>query len=130
MRAVVDASVAVDSLVPGLRRTAALAALAEVEAVAPDLVTGEVLSALARLERAGTVTSEEATDAVTAWTDAPVDHVPSALLATRVWRLRGALRVADAFYVALALELGVPLLTSDARLTRAPLPPITITLVR
>jgi predicted nucleic acid-binding protein len=37
----------------------------------------------------------------------------------RIWELRENVTPADAAYVALAEELGAPLLTTDARLTRA-----------
>lgn len=40
----------------------------------------------------------------------------------RLWELRSNLRLYDAAYVALAEHLGVPLLTRDARLARAPGP--------
>ena len=44
------------------------------------------------------------------------------VLARRVWALHPNLTAYDAAYVALAEELGAPLLTLDARLARAPGP--------
>jgi predicted nucleic acid-binding protein len=40
-------------------------------------------------------------------------------LLPRIWQLRSNLTAYDAAYVALAEELGLPLLTRDARLARA-----------
>ncbi len=41
-------------------------------------------------------------------------------LAQLAWSLRGSVTYYDALYVALAVTLGVPLLTADARLARTP----------
>jgi predicted nucleic acid-binding protein len=41
-------------------------------------------------------------------------------LTARVWELRHDLTASDAAYVALAERLALPLMTSDARLARAP----------
>jgi len=47
----------------------------------------------------------------------------------RVWQLRHNVTAYDAVYVALAEALGVPLLTCDARLGRAPLTDVTIEVI-
>ena len=47
----------------------------------------------------------------------------------RIWELRENVTVYDAVYVALAEALGVPLITCDARLARAPLAGVTIEVV-
>jgi predicted nucleic acid-binding protein len=41
-------------------------------------------------------------------------------LADAAWQLRGDITYYDALYVALAAGLGAPLVTMDARLSRAP----------
>ena len=46
-------------------------------------------------------------------------RTPHRLLVPRVWELRDNLSAYDAAYVALAEALDAPLLTADARLTRA-----------
>ncbi|WP_029251817.1 type II toxin-antitoxin system VapC family toxin [Paraoerskovia marina] len=125
-RAVVDASVAVDALLPSPHQAGALAHLTETDPLAPALIDTEVLSAVARLERAGVLHGSQADAAVAAWTDAPVERVPTEQLTGRIWALRHAVRVADAHYVALALALDVPLLTSDGRLARAPVPGLAV----
>jgi predicted nucleic acid-binding protein len=43
-------------------------------------------------------------------------------VAERAWELRGSLTAYDAAYVAVAELVGAPLLTLDARLSRAPGP--------
>ncbi|GIJ00029.1 putative nucleic acid-binding protein [Sediminihabitans luteus] len=129
-RLVLDASAAVSTLVPGLLRDRTLAAIAGHDLVAPALVDTEVLSALARLERAGAITAAEAERAVEAWAIVPCDRLETSSLVPEIWRLHTTLRVADAHYVALARALGAPLLTADARLARAPLHDVTVVAVR
>lgn len=119
MRLVLDASVAVNILVPGLLQAASRSRLRGAELIAPTLIGTEVLSALARLERAGELSTDEADDAVAAWISLPCEQIATAPLAAHIWALRGRLRVADAHYVALARALDAPLLTADRRLAAA-----------
>jgi predicted nucleic acid-binding protein len=130
VRLVLDASAAVNALVPGLLRESTWRHLEGAELVAPALVDTEVLSALARLERSGELRTAEADDAVDAWLQLPLDRVPGDVVAREVWSLRGSVRVADAHYVALARLLGAPLLTADARLARTPLAGVTLVVVQ
>lgn len=130
MRAVVDASVWVDALLDGPRRDAALGAVEPLDPWAPQLVDSEVVSAIARLERAGKITAQEAGAAIADWRSVRIERASSDLLLDDVWALRNSIRTADAFYVVLARILGCPLITSDARLSRAPIDDVTITLVR
>jgi predicted nucleic acid-binding protein len=130
MMAVVDASVWVDALLDGPRRNGALLAVETLEPWAPQLIDSEVVSAIARLERAGVVTSAEADTAMADWGSVRVERASSDLLLDDVWALRHSIRTTDAFYVVLARILGCPLITSDARLARAPVGDLTVTLVR
>jgi predicted nucleic acid-binding protein len=130
VRAVVDASVFVDGFRHDSRGAAARRALHEVEAWAPDIVDSEVMSAIARLERATELRRDEADSVIADWATVPVERVATSTLVPRAWMLRDAVRPSDAFYVVLARVLGCPLITSDARLSRAPLDDVTITLVR
>lgn len=129
MRLVVDASAAVDVLVPGLRRASARRHLRGSDLIAPHLVDTEVLSALARLEHAAAVTTAEANAAIADWRRLPCERVSVEPLIEQVWRLRAAIRVADAHYVGLALATSSTLLTSDARLARAGVPGLAVLLV-
>jgi predicted nucleic acid-binding protein len=79
----------------------------------------EVVHACRRMLRAGDLTTTAAERAIAelALLDLTAhDHLP---LMTRVWQLRDRCTAYDAAYVALAERLGRPLLTTDARLTRA-----------
>lgn len=90
-----------------------------------------MLSALARLERSGTISGPEATDAVRGLGRLPCTRVAAEALLEQVWSLRHGVRISDAHYVALARTLDATLLTSDGRLARAPLPHgVSVLLVR
>jgi len=130
MRAVVDASVWVDALLDGPRRDPALLAVETVDPWAPHLIDSEVVSAVARLERARAITRDEADAAIEDWSAVRIERASSDFLIDDVWALRKSIRTTDAFYIALARVLGCPLITSDARLSRAPINDVTITLVR
>ncbi|MCI1748445.1 MAG: type II toxin-antitoxin system VapC family toxin [Acidipropionibacterium sp.] len=130
MTAVVDASALLDAIMPGTRQDAAIAALGGHELFAPALLDLEVLSALWRLVRVEQITPEEAENGVAALRDAPIRRVPIESLAVEAWELRQSLRITDAFYVVAARVLGASLVTSDARLSRAPKLGVTLTLLR
>lgn len=119
MRLVLDASVAVHLLVPGPLQGASRRGVLGAELVSPSLVDTEVVSALARLERSGAISTGEADGAVDAWLDLPCERIPTTSLLRHIWHLRGRLRIADAHYVALAVALSAPLLTADRRLASA-----------
>lgn len=86
---------------------------------APAHIDAEVLSGLGRLQRAGrlsTIVVGRQLDVIAA---APVQRHPLAALLRGAWKRRERLRLADALYVELAVQLGIRLLTTDARLGRA-----------
>lgn len=62
--------------------------------------------------------------------DAPIRRLDHVGLAGAAWRSREAIRISDGFYVAAAHALAADLLTSDARLARAPSLGVTVTLLR
>lgn len=116
---VVDASVLVDLVVGGTTSAASAVALAGRRLHAPAHVDVEVTSALARLLRAGAIDASSADVALDAFTRAPLERHDLAPLTLGAWKRSSALRVADAFYVELARQLGTRVLTVDERLARA-----------
>lgn len=127
-RLVLDASAAVDLLLGVPRGRSVARHLVDAEVVAPALIDTEVLSALARLERGASITTASAASALAHWRAIPVERVVTTALAGQIWALRAAVRVTDAHYVALARLIEAPLITSDARLTRAVVPGVTFIL--
>lgn len=127
---VLDASVAIAALTgvqPGDR--ALKARLASVVCHAPHLVDAEVGSVLRRGVAAGNITvavAETALRAVAALVD---ERYPHGSLAATAWALRANVSYYDALYVSLAARLQIPLLTLDARLSRAPQLPCTVELI-
>jgi len=117
--AVLDASVAVDALLGGARGKRARSAIDRHLLVAPAHIDLEVASALARLQRAGTLTSHQTARLLPKWQALPADRIPLSILFDTAWALRGSLRISYAFYAAAALRCDCPLLTSDSRLARA-----------
>jgi predicted nucleic acid-binding protein len=120
MPAVVDASALVELLLQGGRAPAVVHAVRGTEMAAPDVLNPEVLSVLRRMERTGEVLPERAEQALADLLDAPIRRFATLPLLPVVWELRGSVSAYDACYVALARELGCPLITGDLRLTRAP----------
>lgn len=88
---------------------------------APHLIDAEVGNVLRRHEQEGRVSTEEAQSALHA-AGVLIEHrYPHAgALAELAWTWRANLSFYDALYVALAVQLGVPLLTADAKLSRTP----------
>ena len=94
-------------------------AVAEGDLAAPELALVETTNILRRLELAGEITRLEATSARLDLLRLDLALYPFAPFAERVWALRNHLSSYDAWYVALAEALDCPLLTLDARLSRA-----------
>jgi predicted nucleic acid-binding protein len=86
---------------------------------APAHLDAEVLSAIGRLHRAGSLTAREVSRQIGVVAVAPIERHPVAALLRGAWGRRAQLRLADALYVELASGLGVPLVTTDAALARA-----------
>jgi predicted nucleic acid-binding protein len=95
-------------------------AIVGADMVAPDLINVDVLSALRRLEQAGVLASSRAGQAIIDLRTAPLRRYPTLRLLDDVWRLRVNVSAYDATYVALAQAMRCPLVTTDARLARAP----------
>jgi len=87
---------------------------------APQLLTIEMLQVLRRRVAAGTTSVDAAEQALDALEDSNIHFFDHALLARRIWQLRGNLTAYDASFVALAEALNCELITADARLANAP----------
>lgn len=117
---VIDASAVVELLLAGSRSAAIAQAVGEARLLAPDLINPEVMQCLRRLERAGKLTADRASQALFRLREGAISTMPTGSLMNRAWSLRHNLSAYDACYVALAHVLRCPLLTLDASLARAP----------
>ena len=117
---VVDASVIISTLVDvGREGQWAEAAVADGILIGPELILVEASNILRRLEQAGEISQQEATNAHGDLLQLDMELFPFAPFAERVWALRNNLTCYDAWYVALAEEFDCPLITLDKRLSRA-----------
>ncbi len=120
MSAVVDASVLVAAAVDvGAEGSWAEGIVAEPPLAAPSLVLAEASNILRRLESCGQVSRFEATAAQEDLVRLDLELFPFEPMAARVWQLRHNLTCYDAWYVAVAEALDLPLATLDERLSRA-----------
>jgi len=119
--AVVDASVIVEFLrEENPSRTLDERLAAEEHALwAPHLIDAEVGHALRREVRLARMDAEAAADAIWEVNDLPLRRVEHEHLVHVAWDLRENFTFYDGLYVALALMLGEPLLTFDARMARS-----------
>jgi predicted nucleic acid-binding protein len=120
---VVDASVVVSALISrGAESDWAVALLRAEELAAPHFMLSEAANLLRRSALFRDVTQAHASNAheeLLALTVTLFSYPP---YGSRVWQLRNNLSAYDAWYVALAEDLGVPLATLDGRLMRSPGP--------
>lgn len=117
---VLDAAALVDAVVGTGRRDWVLDQLAGEQVVAPAHQPAEVLSALARLARSGTIDRDAAVVAVRAARELEQELVvPSAAHLTWALDHQDRIRVLDGLYLALASDHGCPVVTTDTRLALA-----------
>jgi len=120
LSAVVDASLVVAALAdPGREGTWAEEIVAGGDLVAPHLLPAEATNILRRLERARQIGRLEAAAAHRDLMRLDVTLVGFDPCAERVWQLRDTVSSYDAWYVAVAEALAIPLATLDRRLSRA-----------
>jgi len=122
---VVDASALVDLLLGDDFGNAVRRRIAGHALHAPAHVDAEVLSALRRLQRAGTIEADSVETMLHQLADAPIQRHPVTSLLLGAWG-RHQLRLADASYVELAISLGLPLVTTDGRLHPVPVADIVV----
>ncbi len=127
---VVDASAIVDILLQLPRGDQVAAELRGYLLVAPEHIELEVVSTLARWCRAGELDEAMAASALTRFASMGIRRIRHQLLTPSAWQLRDRVRISDAYYVACAQRLNVPLVTTDARLSRTALPSVRITLIQ
>jgi predicted nucleic acid-binding protein len=116
---VLDASAMVDLLIEAPSAHPIMARLTAATVHVPDHFDAEVLSAIARLTRAGKLTDERATEHVTQLAAAPYLRHATTPLITGAWHRRTNMRVADALYVELGARLGIPVVTTDTGMAAA-----------
>jgi predicted nucleic acid-binding protein len=120
---VLDASALVDTVLDRPHGGWVLNHLEDADVVAPAHQVVEVVSALARLRRAGLVSDRVARAAMHDATSLVQELVvPAPAHAARAYALRERIRVSHGLYVALAEERGCPVLTTDRRLAAAAAP--------
>ncbi len=123
---VVDASALVDLLLGGPLGAAVRTRLSGQALHAPAHTDAEVLSALGRLHRAGTLSADEVEGMLTRLSSAPMVRHPVADLLAGAWARRSRLRLADALYVELAVARAMPLVTTDRRLRPVPVAEVVV----
>lgn len=117
---VLDAAALVDIVLDQAPRAWLLDQLVDEAVCAPAHQPAEVLSAIARLRRAGELADDVARDALGEATALEQELVlPSADELQRAFALQDRIRVLDAMYVVLAEQRGCPLVTTDRRLAGA-----------
>jgi predicted nucleic acid-binding protein len=117
---VVDSSVLVAALVDtGPHGVWAENVLAKGSLHAPELARAEATNIFRRLERAKLITTPEANAAQDDLMDLDIDLFPFEPFADRIWELRHNVTSYDAWYVALAEALKLPLATLDEPLTKS-----------
>lgn len=97
---------------------------------APELVYVETTNILRRLERARQITPPEANAAQDDLMQLNLELFSFEPFAERIWELRHAITSYDAWYVAIAEVLRLPLATLDKRLSRAKGPACDFLLLR
>ena len=122
MYCVIDAGALLELLLRTMRAESVQAVVDDRQLIAPSVIDAEVLSALRGLERNRTISGHRAGLAVADLRLAPVERFPLDPLLERAWGLRHHLHAYDALYVALAVELGCPLVTTDDRIPNPRLP--------
>ena len=97
---------------------------------APELLDAEVLATLRRAVYRKTLSESDALTAVELLTEWPITRLSHASLNMIAWSERHNVSPYDALYLAVARTHDLPLITVDARLSRAPVAGVTVISVR
>jgi predicted nucleic acid-binding protein len=118
---VIDTSALLDHLLEeeNAKRVESVLADPLVQLHSPEILDQEILSVARRLERAGELPERRAAQLLRDAADFHIELHPLRPHFERVWSLRHAMWVADAYYVSLAESLEAPLLTTDEKLARS-----------
>lgn len=118
-RYAVDASVAVEYLLRTPLGLAVADLFADAALAAPELLDAEVLSVLRRAVLQGRIEEARARMVIEDLLRWPLERISHRALAPLAWQYYRNVSAYDAFYVAAARALGIPLITADGRLSRA-----------
>jgi predicted nucleic acid-binding protein len=117
---VIDASVVVVALLDsGPHGDWAESVLASGMLLAPELIFAEATNIFRRLERAKLISTAEANAAYDDLMHLDIDLHPFEPFAERIWELRHNVTSYDAWYLAIAEALKLPLATLDAPLSKS-----------
>ncbi len=120
MSIVVDSSVIVAALISNSDEGAWSERVIEDGSLfAPELLRVEVTNIICRLERANEITGQEANAAYADFMELDLSLHTFEPFSDRIWELRHNVTSYDAWYVALAESLELPLATLDSRLAVA-----------
>lgn len=97
---------------------------------APELIDAEVLATLRRAVHRKTLSESDALTAVQWLTEWPIMRLSHSPLNMMAWRDRHNVSPYDALYLAVARVQDLPLITVDARLSRAPVDGVAVISVR
>lgn len=115
---VIDASMLIDFLL-GAPSASHLQAQFDDDLFAPDLLLPEVMRQLRKFVQNKAMSATDADTQLGRVLDAQIEYLPISTFASTIWEWRHNISPFDACYVALALDLRSPLMTSDRRLAAA-----------
>lgn len=117
---VIDASVAIQCVIPEESSGAARDIVSSQACIAPDLIVSECMNALWKGVRRDRLTRQEALTAAAVFGEIGIQLAGASSLAGRALKLAMILDhpVYDCFYLALAEDQGLPLVTADKGLVR------------